>query len=135
MPSGVSEGRRAAYHLWQVPLAAVRNIAIILVIAAAVAFIPGGGTASNVVLQAVSLLFLAVLGWFASIMYRQHRASIYSLGDRRRAIVYLALAVALVTLSATHRLWNTSAGSVAWLVLIGACLYAVIAIVWAARRY
>jgi hypothetical protein len=117
------------------PLAAVRNIAIILLIAAAVAFIPGGGTASNVALQAVSLLFLAVLAWFASIMYRQHRSSIYSLGDRRRAIVYFALAVALVTLTATHRLWSTSAGSVAWLVLIGACLYAVIAIALAARKY
>ena len=116
-------------------LASVRNIAIILLIAGAVAFIPGGGTASNVALQAASLVFLAVLGWFASIMYRQHRSSVYSLGDRRRAIVYFALAVGLVTLSATHRLWNTSAGSVAWLVLIGACLYAVIAIAWAARKY
>jgi hypothetical protein len=116
-------------------LATVRNIAIILLIAAAVAFIPGGGTASTVALQAASLLFLAVLGWFASIMYRQHRSSLYSLGDRRRAILYAAAAVATLTLSGTHRLWNTSAGSVVWLVLMGACIYAVVAIVWAARKY
>ncbi len=116
-------------------LATARNIAIILIIAALVAVVPGGGTAASVALQAASVLFLAVLCWFASIMYRQHRASLYSLGERRRGLLYLALAVATLTLTATHRMWTTSAGSVAWLILIGTCLYAVIAIVWAARRY
>jgi hypothetical protein len=115
--------------------AAFRNIAIILIIAALVVIVPGGGTATGVGLQAASLLFLAVLAWFASTLYRQYRTSLYSLGDRRRGILYLAVAVGTLTLTATSRLWNTSAGSVAWLVLIGACLYAVIAIVLAARRY
>src|SRR5205807_2327086 len=81
-----------------------------------------------------SLLFLAVLAWFAATMYRQHRASLYSLGDHRRGLLYLALAVATLTLSATHRMWNSSAGSVAWLILMGSCVYAVAAIAWAARR-
>jgi hypothetical protein len=117
-------------------LATARNISIILILAAVVAIAPGGGTAATVLLQAASLLFLAVLGWFASIMYRQHRSELYSIGDRRRVVLYAAVAVATLTLSATPRLWNTSAGSVAWLVLIGACVYAVVAIVWAARsRY
>jgi hypothetical protein len=40
-----------------------------------------------------------------------------------------------VTLTGTHKLWNTGAGSVAWLVLMGAAAYAVIAIVWSARKY
>jgi hypothetical protein len=115
--------------------ATARNVLIILALAAAVAFIPGGGSGADVAIQTLSIALLGALAWFASIMYRQHRSNVYSLGDRRRAIVYFALAVALVTLSATHRLWNTSAGSVVWLVLIGACLYAVIAIAVAARRY
>jgi hypothetical protein len=116
-------------------LATARNIAIVLVIAALVVVVPGGGTGANVALQAASLAFLATLGWFASIMYRQHRAAVYSLGDRRRAIVYAALAVATLTLTDTSRLWHTGAGSVAWLVLLGGAAYAVIAIVWAARKY
>ena len=115
-------------------LATLRNIAIILLLAAVVAIVPGGGTATSVLLQAASLLFLAVLAWFAAIMYRQHRASLYSLGDHRRGLLYLALAVATLTLSATHRMWNSSAGSVAWLILMGSCVYAVAAIAWAARR-
>ena len=116
-------------------LGTARNIAIVLVIAAVVVVMPGGGTAANVVWQAVSLVFLAALGWGASVMYRQHRVTLYGLGDGRRAILYAALAVALVTLTGTSKLWRTGAGSVAWLVLMGAAAYAVIAIAWSARKY
>jgi hypothetical protein len=116
-------------------LATARNILIILALAALVVLIPGGGTGASVALQAVYLVFLATLGWFASIMYRQHRTTLYSLGDRRRAILYVALGVAVVVLTGTSKLWQSSAGSVAWLVLMGGAVYAVIAVVWTARRY
>lgn len=116
-------------------LATARNILIILAIAALIVLVPGGGTGASVAGQTVWVAFLATLGWFAVIMYRQHRVAIYSLGDRRRAIVYVALGVATLTLTGTSRMWNTSAGSVAWLVLMGAAVYAVIAVVISARRY
>lgn len=116
-------------------LATFRNIVIILAIAAAVALLPGGGTGANVALQAASLLFLATIGWFGSVMYRQHRVTLYGLGDRRRALLYAALTVAAVTLTGTSKLTSTSAGSLAWLLLLGAAVYAVIAVVWSARRY
>jgi hypothetical protein len=114
----------------------VRNVVIVLGIAALVAFLPGGGTGGNVALQAASLAFLGVLAWFASIMYRQHRASIYGLGDRRRAMLYTALGVAALTLTGTTRLWNDGgAGQVAWLLLLGAAAYTVFAVFWSARKY
>ena len=116
-------------------LATARNIAIVLAIAALVAVIPGGGTGATVALQAVYLVFLATLGWFASVMYRQHRTTLYALGERRRAILYVALAVGALVLTGTSLMWGTSAGSVAWLVLLGAAIYAVIAIFWSARKY
>ena len=116
-------------------LATVRNILIILAIAALVVLIPGGGTGANVALQALYLVFLATLAWFAMIMYRQHRTTLYSLGDRRRAVVYAAIVVAGVALTGTSKLWNTGAGSVVWLVLIAGAVYAVAAIVWSARKY
>jgi hypothetical protein len=112
----------------------LRNIGIILLIAAIVVFVPGGGTGATVVTQAVSLAFLASLGWFAFIMYRQHRYTLYGLGDRRRTILYVAAGVAAVTLTATSRMWSSSAGSVAWLVLLGGAMYSVVAVVLAARR-
>jgi hypothetical protein len=116
-------------------LSTARNIVIVLVIAALVVVIPGGGTGANVTTQAVWLVFLAGLGWAASVMYRQHRTTLYGLGDGRRAILYAALVVALVTLTGTSKLTKTGPGSVAWLVLLGAALYAVIAVVWSARKY
>jgi hypothetical protein len=112
-----------------------RNILIIVVIAAVVAVVPGGGTGASVVIQAISLAFLVSIAWVASIMYRQHRTALYLLGDRRRAVLYGAIAVATLTLTATSRLWSTSGGSVAWLVLVGACAYAAFAVVWSARKY
>lgn len=116
-------------------LATIRNIAIILGIAALAAVIPGGGTAATILLQALYLLFLAVLGWFAVLMYRQHRSSLYALGERRRALLYVAVGVGVLVLTGTTRMWQTSLGQVAWLVLLGAAVYAVVAIVWTARRY
>ncbi len=113
----------------------LRNVLIVLVIAALIAVIPGGGSGAQVALQAVSLVFLATIGWFASIMYRQHRTELDSLGDRRRGVLYGSGAVAAVTLTATPRLWHTSAGSILWLVLIGAAAYGAFTVVRAARRY
>jgi hypothetical protein len=116
-------------------LAALKNIAIILVIAALIDVLPGGGTGASVALQALYVVFLATLGWFASLLYRQHRTTLYSLGERRRTLAYVAVAVAVVVLTGTTRMWQTSAGQVAWLVLLGAALYAGIAVFWSARRY
>lgn len=115
-------------------LAAARNILIILGLAALVAFVGAAGTAAHVVVTAVSLCFLAAIGWVASIMYRQHHGSLYLMGDGRRAILYGAIMVLVVTLTATSRLWGTSAGSVAWLVLVGVSVYACFAVIWAGRR-
>jgi hypothetical protein len=114
--------------------AAARNIAIVLALAAIVVYAPGGGTASQIVIQAVSIAFLAAIAWFASIVYRQHRVSLYSLGDGRRVALYVAVGAAILTLTATSRLWNAGGGGVlVWLVLIGVAAYTMIAILWTAR--
>jgi hypothetical protein len=113
----------------------VRNIAIVLVLAALVVLIPGGGKGANVAIQAVSLAFLASIGWVASLMYRQHRLELYALGDAKRAVLYIAAGVATLTLTATTRLFSTAGGEIAWLVLLGAAVYAGFAVVWSARKY
>src|SRR5436305_14971800 len=116
-------------------LATVRNILIVLVIAALVVLLPGGGSGANAALQALYLVFLATLGWFAMTMYRQHRAALYSIGDRRRAILYAALVVAAVAITGTSKLWHTGTGSIVWLALMAGAVYAVATIVRSARKY
>ena len=113
----------------------VRNVVIVLALAAVVAIVPGGGTGANVVIQVVSLTFLASLAWIASVMYRQNRTALYSLGDSRRTALYGAVAVLAITLSGTPKLWASSAGSVAWLVLVGGAVYVGCAVVWSVRKY
>jgi hypothetical protein len=112
-----------------------RNVAIIAVLAAMVAILPGGGTGAGVVLTALYLVFLGAGIWVASILYRERRESLYLLSDGRRALLYGAAGVLAVTLTATSRLWASPAGSIAWLVLVAASIYTGGAVIWAARRY
>ena len=62
----------------------VRNIAIVLALAALVAFVPGAGTGAGVLIGVISLAFLAAVAWVGAMLYRQHRSTLYSLGDARR---------------------------------------------------
>jgi len=112
-----------------------RNVLIVLAIAALVALVQGGVTAANIAIQAVSLIFLGTIVWFLSLTYRQYRSTLYGLGDGRRALLYVALGVGTLTLTATSRLLGTGAGSVAWLLLLAGSIYAVFAVLWSARRY
>jgi hypothetical protein len=113
----------------------VRNVVILLVVAALIVVLPGGGTDAQVIFQAISLLFLATFVWIASRLYREHRVALYSLGDGRRAVLYVAVAVAVVTWTAKARLWTTDGGKIVWFALLAGAAYAVFAVVWSARKY
>jgi hypothetical protein len=114
---------------------AVRNLIIILALAGVVDLLPGGGTGANVALQAVQILFLGAIGWFAMIMYRQRRSDLYGLGDNRRAALYIAAGVILLTLTANQRLTGTAAGTLAFVVLLVGGAYTIFAVIWSARQY
>jgi len=101
----------------------LRNVAIILVLAAAVALLPAAGIAAGVIGWLVGTIFLFGLAWFASTLYRQYRTDLFGLEDRMRMVLYGSLGVAFVTLAATNRMWDTAAGSIAWIGLLGAAGY------------
>jgi hypothetical protein len=113
----------------------VRNFAIIALIAAVIVVIPGGQTASSFVVQAISLAFLGAIAWIASRLYQEHRVSLYSLGDRKRAILYVAAGVATLTFTASSRLFNSGPGSVVWILLLAGCAYAVFWVFRSSREY
>jgi hypothetical protein len=112
-----------------------RNVAIILVIAAAVYFLPNGGRAANTFGAALSVAFAAGLAFFAGRLYLEHRTTIYGLGDRHRGLLYGALAVGTVTITAQPRMFETAAGELAWFLLIGAVVAALVAVVRRWRAY
>src|SRR3954453_8321333 len=111
------------------------NIAIILALAAAVALLPGGGTAAGAVGTALSIAFLGTLLWFAARLSRQNRLALFTLEDRWRATLYIAIGVVVVTLAATSRLWLTSVGVIAWFALVFAAASALYATWRQARQY
>ncbi len=115
--------------------AGLRNFAIVLAIAALIVLVPGGGTGANFALQAISLVFLAVVGWFGYTMYRDRRAQLFSLGAARRAVLYAAIGVVVLTLTAEPRLWVGTDGKIVFLLLLVGAFYAVFAVMWSARRY
>jgi len=114
---------------------AIVYIAIILALAAAVALLPGGGTAAGAVGTALSIAFLGTLAWFGARMYRENRMALMSLDDRWRAVLYCAIGVVVVTLAATSKLWLTSAGVIAWFALLAVAAYGFYATWRHAREY
>src|SRR5215469_9192301 len=70
---------------------ALRNIAIILTIAAAVYLLPGGGRAANTFESALWAAFGVGIAYLGLRLYREHRVTLYSLGDRYRALFYGAI--------------------------------------------
>lgn len=112
-----------------------RNVAIILVVAAAVLFLPGGGRAANIAGAVLSILFAGGLAWFFGRTYLERRIDVYTLGDRHRAILYVAIGVAAVTLVAASRLTATGGGTVAFVALLAACAYALVSVYRAWRQY
>lgn len=98
--------------------ATLRNVLIVLALAAAVVLLPGGGTASETVLQALSAMLLAAVGWFAVRLYRERRVDLDGLPDRVRAILYVSLGLVVLTATATGRLWSTGPGTLVWFALV-----------------
>ena len=110
----------------------VRNVGIILVLAALVAFIPGGGTTAAVIGGVLSTLILVSLVFFVARAYREHRLDLDGLGDRWRGLLYGAVGVAVVAMAAHPRLQDTSGGTLVWVALLCGAAYSVY-LVW--RHY
>lgn len=108
--------------------ARARNVLIVLLLAAAVWALPAGGNAASFVAAVLGLLITASFVWLGARLYQQYRTDIYGLGDRYRALLYGAIGVAVLTIAATRRLWETGAGSLAWIVLIGGASYALLVV-------
>ncbi len=113
----------------------IRNAIIVFVIAAIVYAIPSGDFALAFVVQAISLGFLAALAWIAARLYREHRTEIYALGDRRRAVLYIALGMAALAITALDRLFASGIGTVIWLLVLGGCGFALYSVYRSTREY
>jgi hypothetical protein len=106
-------------------MAVLRNLGIILVLAAAVTFLPGGGDAAALVGGLLSTAILASLVLLAMRFYRERRMDIVGLGDRWRAIFYGAIGAVVLAMAARPQLVETGAGTLLWLAVVAGASYAV----------
>lgn len=121
-----------AWILSQGMSSTVRNVLVIVALAAAVAFVPGGGESASFVGAFLSVAVLASIVMILARVYRENRVSIFSLGDRDRALLYGAVGLIVVAMAGRDRAFDTGAGSFLWLVAMAAAVYAMVVVF---RRY
>jgi hypothetical protein len=102
-----------------------RNVGIILAIAAAIAFLPGGGNAAETVLAVLGMAFLATIAWFVYVLSRERQLTLAALSDGQRAILYGALGLIAVLIAWSSDAFDTNRGTLVWIVLLGVAIAAI----------
>jgi hypothetical protein len=137
-------------------LKTVRNVAIVLGIAAAVYFIPGGGRAASTVEAALITAFAIGFAYLFLRLYREQHLTLFSLGDAYRGMLYFAVALAFFLWAVRTRMWYalqlrsvpalhtveiaqvhrwSGFGEALWFVLAGLVVYCLLAVYRHARAY
>jgi hypothetical protein len=112
-----------------------RNVAIVVAIAAAIYFIPGGGRVASTLAAALWTGFGVGVGYFGLFMYRERRVWAHGLGDRHRLILYGSLALGVFLWVAKARMRASEVGNPLWWVLVGCALYGLFLVYRQARAY
>jgi hypothetical protein len=103
----------------------LRNVAIVMLLAFVVAFVPGGGNAADTVVTAMAMGFLAAIAWMLYVLSRQNQLTLAALSDGRRAILYGALGLIALLIAGSDKLFSSGGGTAAWIVLLGASVAAI----------
>jgi hypothetical protein len=112
-----------------------RNLAIIVLIASAVYFLPGGGRAANTFEALLWVAFGVGIGYLGLRSYREHRVALHSLGDRYRGLLYGGLAGGVFVYAARTRMWETGLGELAWFAFAALVVYALLEVYRHWRAY
>lgn len=107
----------------------VRNVAIILALAAVVDLVPGGGAAAETILVAISMAFFAVIAWFVYRIYREQELTLSTLSDGRRTILFGAVGGIVLLVAGFEQFQEWSGGVILWIALMAAAVAAIF-LVW-----
>jgi hypothetical protein len=106
---------------------------LIALVALLLELLPGGGNLLDVLLTAFTIAFFAAIAILVARMYRQYRLDIESLESNIRLALYGSLAIAVLTFTATDRLFNSGgAGVLVWFALLAIASYGLF---WAWTHY
>lgn len=100
------------------------KLGVIALAALVLVVLPGGGDALDLVLALLTIGFFAAIAFLAYRLFRQYRFELQTLTDRQRLVLYASLGGALVTFTATRRLFDTGGlGVLAWFALLALASY------------
>jgi hypothetical protein len=108
----------------------VAAVALVLVV------LPGGGAALRVAFSLLAIAFFVAIALLAARLFREHRFELDSLQQSERLVLYASIGLALLTFTATNRLFDEGgAGVLVWLALLALCSYGVFWVWTRYRRY
>jgi len=106
---------------------------VIALIALVLVVLPGGGRLLDVLLTALTIAFFAAIAILVARMYRQYRLDLETIDSTLRLALYGSLAIAVLTFTATDRLFNSGgAGVLVWFLLLALASYGLF---WAWTHY
>jgi hypothetical protein len=109
---------------------------VVALIALAVVVLPGGGSALDVAVTLLTILFFAAIAFLGYRLFREHRFELDTLEPSQRLVLYGSIGLALVTFTATNRLYDLGGGGILiWLALLALCSYGVFWVWTKYRRY
>jgi hypothetical protein len=103
----------------------LRNAAIVMLLAAVVAFVPAGGNAADTILTAITMAFLVAIAWAVFVLSRQNQLTLVALSDGRRALLYGALGLTALLIAGSDEMFESGGGTLAWILLLGASVAAI----------
>lgn len=104
----------------------VRNLLIVALLAAGIAFLPNGGNVSDAVMTAISLAFLAAITWTVFRLVRANGYLFDSLPENRRVLLCAGAGLVVLMVAGAGNLMRTGPGTIAWLALLGSG----VAVIW-----
>jgi hypothetical protein len=103
----------------------LRNVAIVMLLALVVAFVPAGGNVADAILTAITMGFLAAIAWTLFVLSRQNQLTMATLSDGRRATLYGGLGLIALLIAGSDEMFSSGGGTLAWILLLGASVAAI----------
>ena len=109
---------------------------VVALVALAIVVLPGGGSALDAAVTLLTILFFAAIAFLGYRLFREHRFELDTLESGQRLVLYASIGLALVTFTATNRLYDIGgAGILIWLALLALCSYGIFWVWTKYRRY
>jgi hypothetical protein len=109
---------------------------LVMLVALALVVLPGGGNALDVVLTLLTVVFFGSIAFLVYRLWRQYRFELDALDPNVRLVLYASPALALLTLTATSRLFDSGGGGVLiWFALLALASYGLFWVWTRYRRY